>query len=130
MVETENCTWCKKEKETISHILVNCQYATKIWDMVKQLINDKTTNYNEYTIIFNKGNLPALSFIILFTKFYLYKQRCTENKPEQNGYKKYFQEMYEIEEYNAQITNKSDQHKRKWQNMIEIINENNNAVKM
>ena len=52
----KNCTFCTKYKETVVHLLHDCEYVRKIWNNIKrwlQYICNVKFEYNEVDIIMN-----------------------------------------------------------------------------
>ena len=39
--ESDLCTNCGEFRETISHLLVECEYSKELWDKVKELVENE-----------------------------------------------------------------------------------------
>ena len=128
VVDTNTCTFCKKQPESITHLLVECTEVGPIWEGLKEFckIHQLECTLTVKNIILNKINSSVTSVantLALITKQYLYKQRCMKITPNINVLKNLFRQTYEMEKYNARINNKLDIHYRKWNKIFPQINE-------
>ena len=121
MAETEMCSYCKENKETLTHLFYDCKYAQELWVEVLQLIQRKTHNskiaFNAENVILNKldnqrGSIT--NFICLMTKQYIYKQRCLKEEINFHQFQKQLKLVENIERYIAIKNNRLAKHKLKW----------------
>ena len=78
IVDTNKCTWCKMEKETLDHFFWSCINIERYWSLVQQLILQYTKGNIQLSFenVFLL-NLDCLSNLItLVTKQALYKWHC------------------------------------------------------
>lgn len=86
IVDTEMCSLCKVEQETVSHLLVDCIHAKELWNKIITTWFNKISisHLTEKQIILgmSSGNASDIfvNHVILMGKYYLYKCRLTEKK--------------------------------------------------
>lgn len=84
---SENCTFCHQYKETVVHLLFECNFARKIWTALTKwfkyfhAINIVFTAQICILNDFNKRNSALINNTILITKFYLYKCKTRKSLP-------------------------------------------------
>ena len=121
-VDTEKCTFCELETETITHHLWECQTAQHIWQNVKDWFMQKTGRDVSFTvenIIFNnitKNPIDCINIVCLITKQYLYSSRCLKEIPNFYKLKQKIIETHNIEKYIATSMGKLTKHEKKWEN--------------
>ena len=87
VLQNYNCSWCKLEKETVSHLFYFCDIVQDLW---KQLLEWISKNFSVGVITFNvttvlcnrlvQGKGHVVNFMCLITKQYIYSQRCLGNQ--------------------------------------------------
>ena len=124
VVESPNCTWCSTKKESITHLLFNCQYAKFVWHSVENYLKHRKLkcHITAEKIIFNICTPVIVGSIILYISFYLYKCRCQKEKPNAKQSLLYLKEIYHIEKYNAHIQNHMQKHTNKWEAIFPELN--------
>lgn len=84
---SSKCSFCKSTDETISHLLVDCQYAQKIWIASEKWIkyfHQQKIKFTKKIILLHeyKGRSAVfINFFIVVVKFFLYKSRCLNITP-------------------------------------------------
>ena len=92
---TNLCINCASEVETTTHMMVQCNIASQIWEHIKEVLDDiaiemeggfRFPNFTHDNIMFNYLNLPRnfdfaseIKDIIMITKHEIYKIRFREN---------------------------------------------------
>ena len=123
-VDTEKCTFCRLETETITHHLWECPTAQHIWQNLKDWFMQKTGRNISFTvenIIFNnitKNPIDSSNIICLITKQYLYSSRCLKEIPNFYKLKIKITETYNIEKYLAISMDKLKKHEKKWKDFM------------
>ena len=88
--DSDRCTFCKTEKETIRHLLWDCTYSETFWKRVLDWITNNTShlcafNITEQLVIFgvedNVVTDRVLDLIILMAKHYIFRCRCLKVTP-------------------------------------------------
>ena len=82
ILDNDDCEFCKREKETYTHLFCECEYVTELWGRVKDFIQGCTANdvdISNENIIMSKitskvGTVENLICIVV--KQYIYRQRC------------------------------------------------------
>ena len=120
IIESNLCTHCGEESETILHLLCTCKKAQNIWKEVSIYIQQRfetQTNLTPKQIILNKIAEPSghvANFICLLTKQYIYSHRCLKRETTFNGLKAKIREIENIEKYIAVKNNREKIHQNKW----------------
>ncbi len=90
VIDSDRCTFCKTEKETISHLLWDCTYTETFWKHVLEWITKNTPhvrslNITEQLVIFGvKVDVTTdkvLDLIMLMAKYYIFRCRCLKTIP-------------------------------------------------
>ena len=82
---TQNCTFCEVNTETIEHLFWECQITKSLWlqlsEWLENITNQKFKFDSENTILGNPGEPIFLQHIKLITKQFIYTQKIKEVKP-------------------------------------------------
>lgn len=82
-IDSNLCTFCKKEAETLHHLFWNCIISQKFWQDFQILTLKNTFNITYVNICF--GTFDPLykyyNFAILHANYYLYCCRCKDRMP-------------------------------------------------
>ena len=132
ILDTDLCSFCGRESETLIHLLVMCTEVSKLWiDMERFMMNysDDEIQFNVDAVLLNKfiqnraGHVK--NTIGLITKQYIYRQRCLHKKLSSLECQSYVR-MTEInEKYYAVKANRLDKHLKKW---YPTVNRNNQST--
>ena len=111
----DNCD----QKEDVVHMLIRCQAVTPLWRWLAQLFRKLQIDVDltDYNIIVNKIQTPwdAIgNFIILATKFYIYRCKVQGCVPSVRLLVYELENWHNIEYYNAAQSNRMGKHIRKW----------------
>ena len=122
----DKCTFCKREPETMKHLLLQCKYSKIICDHIKeftQLNTDITITFSDAEIILgisDSDDLKIYNLVNMTVKQYIYACRCNQVIPspsaaiEKNCINK--ETEYKI----ALKNNRIDQFNDKWQMLRSI----------
>ena len=114
--ETNLCTQCNRNVESIQHMLFDCEMVKTLWDWVNKTLKKAV---NVETVILNnieKNAKRVENTIILIIKFFIYKQRCAGKQINVQECKQYVKEYEKTEREIAKNKNKLSQHEIKWAN--------------
>ena len=121
MSNSEKCTFCKKETETIIHLFWNCEEAQKLWSIAKEVcqvitkkekINVNYTNLMSGNIVEVKNHI--FNFVFLVAKQYLYAKRCQKNNVNKHEFIAQIEKYKRYEKYQAIKEGKMHKHIKKW----------------
>ena len=125
--ETDLCTFCKKEKETIIHLFCQCDFVKTFWENVLSWINseqDIIDTFLPFEIIFGltkeKKN-HTLNILIILAKYHIYKQKLNNVKPTIDLFKADVKYYHNIEKYIYKKNYKEEDFIRRWQLLINIL---------
>ena len=117
----DRCYFCKQEKETILHLIVECNYAQQMWIQLANYIsnhyNISEVNLQPEAIVLNKIVKPARhagNFLCLCTKQYIYSQKCLGKELNFYELSVRFKKLESMEKYIAVKNNKLSVHSKKW----------------
>ena len=98
------CDFCLVDKQTITHLLVNCKYVCPLWQKLQAKMRRnsiKDFNFNLESIILNTASSQTIvNLIVLIVKQYIYRCKCLGNKPNYKEIEYEIQLYYHIERYN------------------------------
>ena len=119
--ESDMCEFCKQERESLTHLFVNCRKVKPLWETVKTWIKKPTQfKTTDRSVLFNE-TVPnprhVENTIALIAKYYIYSTKCRGKDLQigmlKNKIKQYRQIEYEI----AKHKEKLDKHEQKWTNV-------------
>ncbi len=111
------------------HMFWECIHIQHFWSNINQMLISSKLDYNTnltYTYIsfcniniIQKQNANVANFIILLSKYFIFKCRCNGIIPTCEAYKQYQKRTIKIEETIAIMKNKLDEFNRKWNDYLE-----------
>ena len=121
VVSSNMCTFCSKEKETVSHLLYECDSVKEFWDKVCELVHTRyptiETIWNVQSVLNNrvvKTVHHVVNFICLFAKQHIYAQRCLKKQLSIAHFKRSLLQVENMEKYIAMKNGKIELHDKKW----------------
>ena len=129
--ETDLCSFCNEEKETLLHLFWECPMTNSFWADVFNLMSEYSLLYNPYRnvsdIILGKGESHLVNLIILIAKRYIYSAKMNKSIPYLSVFKKNLELQFKVEQKIAYMTNQEETFIQTWyllQNMIGITPSN------
>ena len=124
------CSFCRSRKDSIEHMLWQCDTVKTFWTALQILINEKCTSacnvtLTENLILFgverNFVSDSIFDFILIFAKKYLYACRFDKTIPSIAVFQKKMSSRYLVEEYNARVQGREFEFKISWLPYIPIF---------
>ena len=115
------CTFCKKEIETLEHLFVTCEVIEPLWDTLERLIGYSFSPAQKLLGCYNEiGNRPfdIISHLTILLKHYIHICRLKKCKPLFTVFSKKVVTTESIEFRIAAKLGKATQHAAKWGNMV------------
>ena len=118
-----SCSFCGVTDETLSHLFWNCRHVKSFWDDMINFLHEKCIHctrlyFKEELILFGSAEKiktdGPMNFLILFAKFYIYKCKFDNIKPNLKTYLKQLQHRISIERALAFKSNKYEAFKNSW----------------
>ena len=122
--QSDLCSFCDKETESISHLFWECESALRFWNSLSLLVSETNVlriDFNQRNILFgiSKG-LLSVNYLILVGKYYIYKCKWLGIIPKTKGFIQYLKFRHDIEKCMASLgTNK--QYKNTWTTLKPLI---------
>ena len=122
------CSFCKVQKETISHIFYHCTYTKTLLESFEIWIN--TTNIQgfeltEKNIIFgvNEGcsNKILSNLLLLLLKYYIYRCRFDNTLPIFENWLKCTKWNFLVEKHVFENKGKREQFLKKWEDVMDFL---------
>ena len=126
MAESDKCSFCQTEVESIEHLLFSCKISSVFWKHVLSWLRDKNIveNLKEEDIIFSKFDVGddflLVNHILLLGKYYIYSQKCQKGIPSLQGFIAKTRRVYNIELHIARKRSTLNKHFSKWEKLINI----------
>ena len=120
IINTNICSFCGVEKETLKHLFVDCEEIQQLWRNVENLcveLNGARGNFTARNIMFNTVNKSprnVCNFVCAVTKQYIYAQRCAEKTVNYIELKVRILQLRNVELYNAKKSGNLKKHESKW----------------
>ena len=124
-LETDLCTFCQSEKESIVHILWQCNIVKLLWFRVIRWIHELSgimINVSMKEILLGLQSTDCffnmLNSVFLIVKQYVYASKCLQNKPCFAQCKSVIIRNIETEKGIAEKNGKIQYHNTKWQCLL------------
>ena len=119
LVNSDKCSFCKKEKETTNHLMWSCQVITKLWSDVFEWLGSLNVNviitYKEVCFgIHGVKCSTFLNIVLLLVKRFIYKCKTQEAIPNVCDLKHWIMFCEKVEKNIAKNRNSYDYHFQKW----------------
>ena len=111
-IKRENtCSFCEREKETIKHLLWECEYVHDFWETVILLLVDncglENVTLNVCDILFGNPKFDEiLNKIILWAKKYIFRSKCEGKLPSFITFQRLLGLHFKVDAYIAKIAQK------------------------
>ena len=117
----KDCTFCKSESETLTHLLYHCPFSIAFWrdfEAYWSLVKNEQIHLILEDIIVGITKRPCLllNYFLLIAKIYLWDCRRNQSFPNIYGFKAKIKVKYETEAYIARKSNKIGFLQLKWAN--------------
>ena len=115
---TDRCTFCKNEIETIEHILVKCQFSDTFWNELEMYISQKLCRPVKFSIqdkLF--GSLQedkTINHILTLARKHMYYSKLNELKPNMDDFLHYLRNIIKLEKFSAQLNQSPHRYTEKW----------------
>ena len=124
IIESNLCTFCGVEIETLEHVFYECDIIKDFWNRVGAWINDKvgsdvSANRENIFLGYNVTNPPmAINYIILLGKQFIYKCKLHKTTPKCFVFVRNINDFIKIEHIIASNKNKLSSHYAKWDGFL------------
>ena len=121
ILQSNLCTFCNLEPETIMHLLVECNQVKILWNHFAEHFQKEYNTHisitptSVITNTFTKPKKHIVNTMGLFLKQYIYRQRCLKKTVSFIQFEHYALKIKNTERYIAIKNNKIDKHERKWE---------------
>lgn len=126
ILQSDLCTFCNDEPETICHIFWECPLVRAVWARIAQMLTqlDPGITLDCQNVIFNnvqRNYKSVINTVVLVVKFNLYKSRCAQSKPNIHSAIDDILLYQKLEHMGAVINGREQYSNDKWQAMINLI---------
>lgn len=117
--DSDLCTFCREESETIEHLLVTCKHIEQLWrDICIWFIRSGYLQLDhldgKQIILGIQSTDIIINHIVLITKFVIYRCKLNNRIPTFPIVKAYVKYVMKIEKYIAYTNQKNDFFLGKW----------------
>ena len=130
--ESNHCTFCEVEEETLCHLLFTCNHVQRFWNDLRDFLIIKcpciiNLAFTEELVLFGcKPNMYTdmiFDLILLNAKYFIFVNKCKDSIPTLNGFKHILKNIYQIEKGSCTNPKQFDQFKRNWFQYDRLVNE-------
>ena len=120
IISTSLCDFCTMHVETNKHLFWECQCSRAFWTDLEVFLNEKQITVRlDYTIIsFGyiewSSNSYLLNFIIIYAKYFIFKNKYSNSIPLFAHFKNYLKYIEKVEKAIASAKDKLTLHNEKW----------------
>lgn len=121
IVNSDKCSFCNEEKETIKHLFWDCRSIVPFWISFQTFIKDNCTTHtiewNLIDVLFGNPQFEdALNLLILKAKQFIYSMKMKKLIPIFVNFKTGLSVVYRTEEYIAKRDLKNEILDKRWKN--------------
>ena len=116
VLTSNNCTFCNLETENYAHLFYFCESVRKLWEFIEKKCNCILSYENVILNRYLDNPKLAVNSLILFIKYFIYRQRCLKGSIAIHVCVNYLNENIIIEEQIAKNKKKHSEHLLKWEN--------------
>lgn len=116
-VDSPNCSFCNKVPETLIHIFCDCEVVVPLWKEILTILRSKydpNLSFSKFEKIFGIDKDSLVTFIILCTKYYIYRCKFQDKRPSVTALKAFIKMQRETEYHIAKKKGKLSLHYKKW----------------
>ena len=115
-VDSNLCTFCNVEIESIPHLFWQCDISTRFWKDVQDHVLKKYVTLTMKDVILGILDIDSsiYNFVNLHAKQYIYNARCNDHRLNVTAFKKQLKNIYTIEKYIAEKNDRVEEWQRKW----------------
>ena len=128
VIDSNLCTFCNEQPETILHLFWSCPKSSQIWEDIRVWIKnelDIDIDFNCIDIIFGLSleTYSSINLIICIVKRYLYKQKMNKCIPNIIEAKKYIKYYMKLDEHIYKKNLNYDAFLKKWKQFAQLLHE-------
>ena len=120
MVNSTLCDFCGHTAENICHLFWECEHTQAFWVKLSNAleachinVDINFTNISLGILNIKQHKIPV-NYIIVLAKYFIFKCKCQQEKPNFNHFKNYFKEKINIEKHIAYRKGKAEMHNAYW----------------
>ena len=119
IVDSDLCTFCKREREDIQHFLWDCTELTSFWHQIQSHMLRNSFELNERDVILGLLDFQnsKYNFVILHAKYYIYKCKWDQSKSNYKTFVKILKTCKDIENIIAVKNNRVEIWNNRWTNV-------------
>jgi len=125
MIESSLCDFCSTTSESNIHLFWGCPNVQPFWTQIKNFLNEKLNPPSETLLTYqsislcnvdinNKIKLNCINYIILLSKYFIFKSKYQKTIPNFMDFKYYLKHNLNLEGLIAEMKGKPDAHQTKW----------------
>jgi len=117
LVNNSECDFCNEYTDSIEHRFWQCRISQRLWNNVVQWYINLTNEYvtlNYLHVVSNMCNSELLDFVVLSTKYYIYKCFLSKTNPSIQSLIREIKSLELIEKDIAIRKDKKHIHEKKW----------------
>ena len=119
--DNDLCDNCNEKKETIKHMLYDCIYVKRLWNILKVEYDMGELTYAKiFCNNVNPNDKDVENCIVLITKFYVYRSRCMKQRLSITSCLNYVKQYEMIEKEIAKQNDKMYKHNMKWKTADQV----------
>ena len=126
-IDTNICTFCIKEIETIEHIFWECEVVQGLSEAFSTLCFSRIHKYITYSkkdfiLGSHVKSEKVKTLIALQIKYFIYSMRCANNTPSLNGLMSSIKILYDINKIIAKKNNEQEKFDEAWKYWKNLFN--------
>ena len=122
--DTNRCSYCNQEAESITHLLFYCGKVVEFWKNFKTWLA-RTANINLQVeiknILFSSHSQALLSYLITVAKYYIYKSKFHMKMLSIKGFENFLKQKFINEMYIGKISKTYDKFLGKWSSLYNYM---------
>lgn len=129
--DSDKCSFCGKEKETILHLFVECDKVRPLWSSIQDWLNSKLNlripilfSNTDLILGSQRPNFILINFILLLTKQYIYRCKFLKEDISSEALKAIIKYRFHLERQIAIRSKNMQPFFQKWAQLYTILSDN------
>ena len=122
--DSNRCSYCNQEAETITHLLFHCGKVVEFWKNLKIWLERKANinlQVDLKNILFSSPPQAFLSYFITVAKYFIYKSKFYLKELSIKGFENFLKQKFINEMYIAKINKTYDRFLGKWSSLYNYM---------
>ena len=126
LAESDRCTFCNAEPETLMHLFLSCHVIRCYWNAILEYTSANAIGQIcDKTKIFGDDRNTLITHLVTLAKYIIYENRYKGTRPSFSQFKEYLKRDFRTERFIAAKNNDINTFTNKWGSLLDDLNDSN-----